>query len=603
VSNPFENVNKESNMKHLKLLVLVIAFSLAGVYCDSGGADKAVGAGGPDVTPEEIIQELGDIDIAEAEDVLVAVGDQIEKALEDYEGEEEAEDAAEEDKGEAVTEDQGEAIADEEGDVAEEPAEEPAEEVAEEEAKEEPAEEVAEEEAKEEPAEEVAEEETEEEPAEEVAEEEEEQTGEVATEVEGDDEEQAEEAEEDAEEGEVDIKGMTVSLDPTVGRWFKVETKELDTVSKGERQRVKNMIKKYRNDIKVLRKDMSDKKADKGKGKSKGKDKADTSKIQANIDSLLAKIKDLRNSIGYGSKQKGIYTYWGNEDLRLMARNVEVEGWYRLRIVAKNYGDLPKWYDQFTVSIVNESEGTDVGGISIKASDKVYHRGSVLVYLEKGDTDFNLLWKNDAYKKGEYDANIQIKRVTLRYAKKNNSSMKRLVRNAHEYSTVDGRFFWDKKTAWTNWADQTIGFSFPELEAGKYEIIIMAKNYGDLPLPDGYDNFIVAVDADGTSGEAMISAAQKGWRKGSVVLDLTGGTDVYLTWLNDQYKEGDYDTNIQYKKIFLKRVGDSERSALAAYLLGTRSGNRVLMSGILVVLVGFIALISVWNRRRANTQA
>ena len=130
----------------------------------------------------------------------------------------------------------------------------------------------------------------------------------------------------------------------------------------------------------------------------------------------------------------------------------------------------------------------------------------------------------------------------------------------------------------------------------------MAKNYGSLPMPDGYDNFTVVVDADGTSGEALVSAAQKSWRKGSVVLDLTGGTDIFLTWINDQYKEGDYDTNIQYKKIFLKRVGDSERSALAAYLLGTRSGNRVLMTGILVVLVGFIALISVWNRRRAKSQ-
>jgi hypothetical protein len=147
-----------------------------------------------------------------------------------------------------------------------------------------------------------------------------------------------------------------------------------------------------------------------------------------------------------------------------------------------------------------------------------------------------------------------------------------------------------------------MGFSFPNLTAGKYEITIMGKNYGDLPLPADYEYFTIAVDANGTNAQVQVPAAIKGWRKGTVVLDITGATDILLTWLNESYKENEYDSNFQFKKIILKRVGDSDRSALAAYLLGTKIGNRVLMTGILLALVGLIAMISIWNRGRVKKQ-
>ncbi len=88
------------------------------------------------------------------------------------------------------------------------------------------------------------------------------------------------------------------------------------------------------------------------------------------------------------------------------------------------------------------------------------------------------------------------------------------------------------------------------------------------------------------------------------MLDLTGGNiDVELTWLNDKYKKDVYDANIQIKKIKLKRVGDSERSAIAAYLLGTSAGSRVLLIGTLFLLIIIIGGISIMNRRKSGSEA
>ncbi|HOO70625.1 MAG TPA: hypothetical protein PK926_02610 [Spirochaetota bacterium] len=578
-------------MKKIKLFILIVALSMAAQYCDSGSSGAA-GLGGPEVTPEEIVEETTDLTTAESSDVLAAVQSELEKNASSYSGNEDAEDEAEEQAGEDTSENLGEAVAEEEGDVVEETTTETTQETAA--AEEQQTEEQAAEETTSESQEATTEtQQTEEQAAEETASESQ-QTAEATTE---------EQAEEDA--GEI-TGGMTVELDTTVGRWYKVEEKALDSATSKKYKKNKDQIKEYRKKIKALKADLKEAEKEeaangKGKGKALGKSKSD--QLNAEIDEYLALIKKAREESGYGQTQKGIYTYWANENLRLSVKNVSTAGWYTLRIVAKNYGTLPAWYKQFNVTIENETDDAEVGGISIPASDTVYYRGAEDVYLDTGDTDLNLLWTNDAYKENSYDANIQIKRVTLKWSKKSNKSLKRLVRNAHEYTSADGRFFWDNNSAWTYWQDQTLGFSFPELEAGKYEITVMGKNYGEMPLPSDYEYFTVAVDADGTSAEAQVPAAIKGWRKGSVVLDITGGTDIFLTWLNDSYKENDYDANFQFKKLMLKRVGESDRSALAAYLLGTKSGNRVLMTGILLALVGLIAMISIWNRGRAKKQA
>lgn len=731
-------------MKKIKLFLLIASLSLAAQYCDSGSS-SASGAGGPEVTPDTIVEDTATLPAAESSDVYTAVTTEAAKDESAVTGNEDAEDEVAEQPGEDSSEKLGDVVAEEEGDVAAEEAKEEtaaettvtadeakesatqaAEEIAEEVAKEvaqEVAKEVAEKTEKDEVekaaksvasevasevakevaneisavvadqenkeevvnqiAEEVAKEIEEEivkqvetELTKEIEEAAKEETKEVAQETKEEAKEETQateekektteesvkeatediakkvaedvaakvaekigqdvtaEGEEDAEE-ETDKEaaeitaGMTIELDTTAGRWYKVEQKDLDSGKSGKYKKNMDSINDFRKKIKDLTANLEKAQKDykeaeekynesvknsKGKGKGGNNEtvsdkernnaKSKVDGINAQIKEFLDKIDKARDEIGYGSKESGIYTYWANENLRLTVKNVTEPGWYTLRIVAKNYkGNLPAWYKQFNVTVQNETEDVEVGGISIHASDSKYFRGALDVFLDEGDTDLNLLWTNDAYIENSYDANINIKRVTLKWAQKSNKKMRRLVRNAHEYTTVDGRFFWDNNSAWTYWQDQTLGFSFPNLEAGKYEITIMGKNYGELPLPTDYEYFTIAVDADGTSAQAQVPAAMKGWRKGTVVLDITGGTDIMLTWLNDSWKENEYDANFQFKKLMLKRVDESDRSALAAYLLGTKSGNRVLMSGVLLALIGLIAMISLWNRGRAKKQA
>ncbi len=298
----------------------------------------------------------------------------------------------------------------------------------------------------------------------------------------------------------------------------------------------------------------------------------------------------------------GIHTYWANQDLFFDVKNNCKAGWYRLRMEARNYdGKLPDFYTHFTVMVKNQRTDKWVGGLLIKAADNNYHTGSMLVYLPEGNTRLNLLWNNDAYESGNYDANIDIKDVTINY-----SSMQQprgsLVRRANQFSELNGRFFWDKNSVYTYWANQTIGFDFPNLQPGLYQVRVVAKNNGK--LPQNYQNFNVEVDTNnGTSAVMQIPADDRNYRAGTVNLDLTGGdTTVYLNWTNDQYAANQYDANIQIKTIRLIRIGDSQRSALAAYLIAKARSNK----GIIMILGGMVIVLSglfVWNRKRMRAGA
>jgi len=391
-----------------------------------------------------------------------------------------------------------------------------------------------------------------------------------------------------------------VELDVTQGKWRVAPKKTLDAVSTEEYKENVALIKKTSKEVKELVAKIKAIRGDSSLAKADKKEKI--VELRKVIKEKRVTIKKARNLVGYGRVQKGIYSPWAKQTLIANVSGVSKSGWYRIRVVAKNiYGPLPEFYKKFNITLSNETTGKDAGGLFIKASDKLYFAGSTLIYLEKGESQVKLLWTNDAYKKGEYDANIQIKNVTVRYAKAKNKRLKRLFRRASEYSFVDGRFFWDKNGARTYWANQVIAFNFPELKAGKYKVIVVAKQYG-ANLAEDYTNFRVKVEADGVEGVAEVPADPKKYKRGSVVLDLTGGnTDIYLTWTNDSYKKGVYDANIQIKSIKLKRVGDSERSAMAAYLLGAKShGGRMIMFsillGILMVLGGFYA----YNKKKAN---
>ena len=378
----------------------------------------------------------------------------------------------------------------------------------------------------------------------------------------------------------------TITLDSSKGKWYTTPEGTLSgkVLSKADKKRIRVAIKIARKAMKAIR-----------KGNKK-----------AGIAQLKLKIKEFRAQIGHGKKVKGIHTYWANQKLYLRVRNNCKAGWYKLKVVAKNYPgkkgeNLPDFYTHYNITVKNETTDRIAGGMFIKASDKSYHRARMLVYLDEGDTDLNLLWTNDAWKKGVYDANIQIKKVRLKY-KRYIRKRKNLVRRAHQYCFTKGRWFWDRKTARTNWANQHIGFCFKNLKAGKYKVIVKAKNYGK--VPEGYKNFKVMVAGDGVTGNLEIQAKENGYKKGSTVLDLTGGdTMVMMTWTNDKWvpSKGE-DANIQIRKIRLKRVGDSDRSALAAYIMNASRGNRMVL--IITMLLAVLGLggIFFWNKMRHGAE-
>lgn len=406
-----------------------------------------------------------------------------------------------------------------------------------------------------------------------------------------------------------DIKGITVTLDTSEGKWFDAPRKEL--FSKEEFKAAQNRIKELRDKIRELRKEyqnLNKELPDQANEKAKAKVAENRAKRQEEIKNEIAgyrsEIQQIKNRYGVNRFQDGIWTAWANQTLYVNAR-VEKTGWYRLRIVTKNiYGPLPDFYSHFNVQVTNETSGKDVGGVLIKASDTSNQANGLWVYLERGDNKLKLLWTNDAYKQGEYDANINIRKIALSYHGTQAPRMG-MRRNAHQYSYIDGRFFWDANSVRTYWANQCIGFDYSNLKAGRYRVFVEAKNYGVVPRE--YTNFSVRVNTDdGAEATISIPADAQHWQRGEAVLDITGPTTIYLTWMNDMYKPDRNpveDANIQYRSIRLQRIGESERSRVAAYLLGTRSGNAVMMLGSVGILGVVLAGFYLFNRRRSRLSA
>lgn len=307
---------------------------------------------------------------------------------------------------------------------------------------------------------------------------------------------------------------------------------------------------------------------------------------------------------GQAKKSTGIYTYWQSQKLTLRVRNNCDAGWYQLRVKASNIqGPLPDFYDSFNITVQNEITGRQLGGIFVKASDNAPHQGLLWVYLGAGDTNLDLIWTNDAYEEGVYDANLLIEGVALS-SKAKQRYRKSVVRNALNYCEVGGRFFYDTqaRTARTYWKDQNIAYCFYDLEPGLYQVEVRARNYGELGLPDGYTAFEVDVAADGVSGTAVIPADEKNFRTGSAVLDIRGGdATVMLTWRNDRYQADVFDANIEYKDVFLKRIGNSQRTGLAAYISEAGQGGGAVI--LIAILVAILGLGGIYAYRRSRESA
>jgi hypothetical protein len=308
----------------------------------------------------------------------------------------------------------------------------------------------------------------------------------------------------------------------------------------------------------------------------------------------------------YKDDKKGLYTFWARQTLLLKVRGNCEAGWYKLQVKATNTrGPLPDFYTNFNLNIQDNVSGQTKGGMLIKAKDNGYHMGQVYIYLPVGDTDLNLSWTNDAYKKGEYDANILIADVMLH---KNATQRERKVdeRSAVNYCYEKGRWFYDadEGTARTYWANQTIGYCFYDLEPGTYEIEIEARNYGKAGVPPGYQSFEVNVAADGVATGAVVPAKDKQFSNASAILDLRGGNvTVNLTWLNDRYKAGVYDANIEIRSVRLKRIGDSSRTGLSAFLSNAGQGTWLVITTAVVVALLGLGLLYAYRRKVGERNA
>ena len=320
------------------------------------------------------------------------------------------------------------------------------------------------------------------------------------------------------------------------------------------------------------------------------------------------RTSDLDPALGkwYQDDKKGIYTYWARQTLLLKVRGNCEAGWYKLQVKATNtHGPLPDFYDSFNVSVQDNASGRELGSMLIKAKDNGYDMGQMYVYLPVGDSDLNLLWTNDAYKKDEYDANILIADVML-HKNATQRARKNDERSAVNYCLNNGRWFFDSEagTARTYWANQTIGYCFYDLEPGTYEIAIEARNYGALGAPANYKNFKVNVAGDGVATEAVIAVNNgKDFKTGTAVLDFRGGdVTVSLTWLNDSYKEGVYDANIEIRGIQVKRTGDSSRTGLSAFLSSAGQGSGLVISVAVVVALLGLGLLYAYRRRMGGAE-
>jgi len=375
-------------------------------------------------------------------------------------------------------------------------------------------------------------------------------------------------------------KASDYELDSSSGKWFKETAGEI--TSDADAKAARAQIAGLRAQTKAIMKKFADKEIAR-------KD------AFAQIKALRAQIAELRARTGNGgNKIEGIWTAWAYQDLFLKVNSGE-PGWYRLVVVAKNHGTLPESYDRFAFNVTNEN-GDIIGSFKIKASDKVYNRGSIDFRLDQpAGSKLNIVWTNDYYVEGKYDVNVSIKKVALKKIKAPKEKGKtNVMLQGDQYSGMDGRWFFDKQAAYTHWSGQEIAYKFDNLEEGVYEITIDAQNYGTLPLPKNYKAYNLTIESDYDSASMDIDASEKSWKKGTVTMSFPDGpTTIYITWTNDSYKEGQYDTNFMMKSIHVKKVKDSN---LTAYLLKTKPGNKVFILAAFLMISGVLLGIYLKNR-------
>ncbi len=302
----------------------------------------------------------------------------------------------------------------------------------------------------------------------------------------------------------------------------------------------------------------------------------------------------------HGKKYKvsGIHTFWGGEKLYIKATGLCASGTYDLTLRAKNqFGNLPSFYTKYIFNVTNEKTGKTYA-LQIDASDKKYNDGTVQLYLESGDTDISLVWTNEAYKEGSYDANLHINKATLSLAS-SVASNKGLTKKADsDICSTEGSFYFpgnNKVVAF--YSGKSLSYCFGDTKPGKYKVNLRAKNFKN--LPDGYAAFKVQVDSGNDSQIALVPASYEELKDGYVTMNImTDTSKLSLTWLNDSYVSDTKAAAIEYDEVSIERTGDLEGSNLAAYMAFYTTGGRIGLIAGLVTLLGLAFLVRNYRLRK-----
>ena len=102
-----------------------------------------------------------------------------------------------------------------------------------------------------------------------------------------------------------------------------------------------------------------------------------------------------------------VYSPWSNKPIDFEQDLGPDAAPWSMALTVKNFDDdgLPSWYTNFQVDVYINGVKQRV---NLPASDTEWHTVWFDIGEQSGELDIELRWRNDAYRKGQYDANIQI---------------------------------------------------------------------------------------------------------------------------------------------------------------------------------------------------
>lgn len=348
------------------------------------------------------------------------------------------------------------------------------------------------------------------------------------------------------EDPEADCKDITATMDTSKGSWFTQKGNlDGDRLSKEKRQEIRSSIKTDLDLIKTITKEL--------------KVNFDIKKVDE-IDQLRNGIVDMRGQLQAGRKAKGIFAYKANQKLNINIENDCKADWYRVKVIAKNNGKLPSWYENFKLDVMYGVTAKTY--INIPASDKGYFSGkSAPIFIPNGSKTIEIQWKNDAWSPGNYDANINIKDVRLVKVKERKKK-KLLVKNALQICDSRGKWYSSRRDMYTFWSKQELYYCFSDLPAGEYKVSILGKNTSDnseYSLPPFYENFEVVVGNTKNNQQVtvFVPASDYIFKRGksaAKIIHNGGDLKLYVYWKNDHYNEKQkHDANFRMRNIRLHK--------------------------------------------------